>query len=410
MLPRAPLLGAGANFMSVVVPLLSAQRGSRLETPDRDHVMIEPITIGEPDCELSAVRVSAAIWSAEYRRTTGQAIVTRRVVEARPDIWSVAAIYSNSGLRSLPSVLRAAAVLWMAILRGRVQRLYLVCSRSDGGFLRDVPALLPAVFGTRVIVHAHGSDIIDLLSTSRIAPLARFLYSRCVLIVPSAHLVSHLETIPLRGLHVCENFLLPVPPDKAPPREDGAPGLMALWNSNIMSSKGFFELAEGVRLAREMGCDVRLASIGTPMGDSERTASETAREVELLKRNDWFTYLGRTDPEEAVWRTAAADVIVLPSRYKSECQPLGLIQAMCLGRRIIAADTPALRATLRDYPAILLENPTPSAIAEALVDALAAKGAGDVGGEKSLREAAANARTRFSVKRFDTQMSDLLCG
>ena len=99
------------------------------------------------------------------------------MVEGQPKFRWIQAIYSGGRIRSLPTTLRATIVLWFALLLGKTETIYLVCSRSEGGFLRDVPALLPAVFGTRVIVHAHGSDIVDLLRRGRLSALARWLYS-----------------------------------------------------------------------------------------------------------------------------------------------------------------------------------------------------------------------------------------
>lgn len=356
----------------------------------------------------SEISLAMIIWSHDWNATNGQAIVTRQVIEGQPKICWIYAVYSSQRLGSVPSALRAAFISWMALLRRKVRTVYLVCSRSNGGFFRDVPALLLSFFGVRVVVHTHGSDIVELLCERLISPLARLLYSRCELIVPSPHLSKALEGIPLQAIHVCENFLPRLPANVRYGLSNPEDGLIVLWNSNIIRSKGFFDVVEAVRLARDSGHDIRFVALGAAIGNGGTTASETAAQVELLKQNEWFTYLGHITFEESVQKLALADVIALPSRYKSECQPLALIEAMCLGKRIIAADTPALRATLHGYPAVLLQDPSPEAIAEALIEALHAKKFRDAKDEVMLRDGSKRARRRFSVDRFDAQIAQIL--
>ena len=340
--------------------------------------------------------------------TNGQAIVTRRVVERQPKFHWIHAIYSGGRICSIPTTVRAAIVLWEALLLGKTNTIYLVCSRSEGGFLRDLPALLPAIFGKRVIVHAHGSDIVDLLCRGRLSSVARWLYRRCELIVPSVHLVPLLEGVDIKNLYVCENFAQQNKETAIDPQPSQKPSLDLLWNSNVMSSKGFFDVAASVALARSNGHDVRFTSLGECLGDNEKTSTQVTAELERLIDQPWFTYLGRVTPECAVQQTAKADVVALPSRYKSECQPLALIQAMSFGKKIIIADTPALRATTRDYPAVILTDPSPTAIALVLAEMISEKEGVRKARDRKLNVASQNARERFSTTNFDESMRCIL--
>ena len=80
------------------------------------------------------------VWSADYMQITGQALVTRRVVEhvawdsGRPREY----IYSVGGAGMVVTWLAASARLWVDLALRRISTLYVVCSRSDGGFLRDL--------------------------------------------------------------------------------------------------------------------------------------------------------------------------------------------------------------------------------------------------------------------------------
>jgi glycosyltransferase involved in cell wall biosynthesis len=352
--------------------------------------------------------IHLSLWSADYMQITGQALVTARVVHQQPAVAWREYVYRGAGLRSMASWAGATGRLWRDIALGRVEALYLVCSRSNGGFLRDVPALLAARAGVRVVAHAHGSDIVNLLSARRLSPLARALYSRCRIVVPSAHLLEPLRRVTTAPLHLCENYFAGDPGGWAG-WPDPLPGtLTVLWNSNVMASKGFFDLAEAVRQVHGEGLSVRLVSVGQPLADEEMPAPEAGRRLDALSAEEWFDYRGRVEPAAAAALAGEADAICLPSRYSSECQPLAIIQAMCAGKAVVVSDTSALRATLGDYPAHFVPVRSVAAIADALRGLHRRKQAGPAAFASSRKEAAAAARARFSVERFDREMAAIL--
>lgn len=333
--------------------------------------------------------------------------MTARVVRHQPSISRREYVYRGRGWRSAASWVGTAYRLWRDIAFGRVTSLYLVCSRSNGGFLRDVPALLAARAGARTIVHAHGSDIIGLLANRRLSPLARALYARCEIVVPSTHLVAPLRAVTPARIHLCENYFAGDLGEKTidPPAHER---FTVLWNSNVMASKGFFDLAEAIRQVRREGLAMRLISVGQPIGDEEMPGSGAERRLDALSTEEWFDYHGKVEPTVVTALAGEADVICLPSRYSSECQPLAIIQAMCAGKAIIVSDIPALRATLRDYPAHLVPVRSVAAIADALRDLYRRKQADPAAFMSSRKEVAAAARERFSVERFDREMAAIL--
>lgn len=338
-------------------------------------------------------------WSPDPGEVTGQAVVTRRVMEMDRN-WVVATFPTGGGLRALlgiGSVFKA----WGTVLTGRAGTVYVVCSRSSGGFLRDVPALALARLGARVLVHTHGSDLIDLLRRRRIGWLARFLYRACEVIVPSRHLIDELRPL-CRSVHLCENFGRP----NAISLNEWVPsaGVTVLWNSNLMASKGVRDLVAGCERARANHPHLRLVMLGRPISDAEADREEMATWVESLAGQDWLRVEGSVSHESVLLYLAEADVVALPSRYSSECQPLALIDAMCAGKAVIAADTPALRATVGDYPSQLCTSD-----ANGIANALAALCTGPTT-SSALRAGAAYARARFAPERFDRDMAKILDG
>jgi len=307
-------------------------------------------------------------WSADVSGLTGQAIVTSRVVALLEKAETHAFVYRGKGLKSIASWGWAALRLSASLPTRRVQLLYLVCSRSTAGFLRDLPAYFARLFGVRVLVHVHGSDIVDLCRRPGIGWVARNILARCELIVPSGHLLAPLRDLGMHRIHLCENFSEYVAP-LAPLSSPTGPGerlFSVLWNSNVMASKGFFAVADAVRSLFDEGKSIRLTVLGRPIGDEAMDLRTCQNALGRLIGQSWIDYTGQVDRPTAMRLLYESDVVCLPSRYSSECQPLAVIEAMCAGRQLVIADTPALLATAGDYPCEKVSGPVTAEICLAL--------------------------------------------
>jgi glycosyltransferase involved in cell wall biosynthesis len=353
----------------------------------------------------SEVKSSIGWWGADCDLITGQAIVTRHVVSLleRDGVWDFS--YRGKRLRSMASTLWSTVRLICTVFRGRVKTIYLVCSRSNAGFLRDLPAYLVRRAGVRVVVHVHGTDIIDLLQRPVIGTVARWAVRGCTLILPSGHLVEPLSSLGVRDYLLCENFVAeqPAPPQPTPAAPDEE--YVVLWNSNVMASKGFFAVAEAVAHLHAQGQRVRLLALGAPLADEALTAAACAARLARLVKQPWMDYRGPVDRSGAREALLACDVVCLPSHYASECQPLALLEAMCACKPLLVADTAALRATVGSYPCEVVTRTEAPFIAQALQRGREAAGAVQA---VLLQAAGEEARRRFSTERFDRQMHELL--
>lgn len=356
-------------------------------------------------------RKGHAVYSANYIQTTGQAFVTRQVVEnVLPTIGMHREYIYQPSLSPMAIVSWFIAwyQLWRDVAFRHVGTLYIVCSRSNFGFVRDVPALLLARVGVRVVVHAHGSDIVDLLNGRKFSPLARVLYRKCELVLPSRHLLGPLKQVEFRQVYVCENFAHLPPMTSEIPLKSTASTLKVFWNSNVISSKGVFDVMETVSSLAENGTDIELQMIGNILGDQELSDAAAEERFHAMSRSKFLSYHGGVSAKRANELILESDVITLPSRYPSECQPLALAQAMCAGRAVIASDTPAMRATLRGYPAEFVPLRDNSALSKALLRLHEEKKTGAADFFASRVKEASIARERFSVERFDKQIRKIL--
>lgn len=346
------------------------------------------------------------LWATDPGVTTGQSLVTDRVAAQLVSVGVERfTLQPGMNLRALYVWLSAIAALARLAISGRLRTLYLVCSRSNAGFVRDLPAYLVARAGVRVVVHVHGSDIVGLLQRRGIGVVARWALRGCTLVLPSAHLLEPLTQMGVKDCRVCENFVAssaapPAPKAKVP---DGP--FIVLWNSNVMASKGFFEVAEAVGHLYEEGLPVLMVALGAPLGDEVLPAADCAARLALCTARPWMDYRGPVNRSVSQQALVACDIVCLPSHYASECQPLALAEAMCMSKPLLVADTPALRATVQDYPCELLAKTDARSIAQALRRIRDADGPER---EALLRSAGERARQRFSAERFDRQLKELL--
>lgn len=344
-----------------------------------------------------------AVWTPELDSVNGQNLVTRRVVERQKESISQVYAYPTGGGVSIFVALFRSISLCVAALRKKHTGVYLICSRSMVGFFRDLLVLSLSLFKVSIIVHVHGSDFPKLFESRLTGRLARAVYRNCVVIVPSAHLLPQLEGIEFRSLRLCENFS--DPPDfldSKKARRKNSDIFSVLWNSNLMASKGFMELTEAIRVLNREGLGVKLIVLGSVIGDSDATKNEMLHFLASLKSESWIEIEGRVGPDEVAKFLESCDAVALPSTYKSECQPLAIVQAMLAARIVLVSPTEALRATVGTYPALFARR-NPNSIADAFRPFIGA----NYHCEDRFNLEAKKARVRFSACRFDSQISEI---
>jgi glycosyltransferase involved in cell wall biosynthesis len=350
----------------------------------------------------------AIFWSAAFDEQTGQAIVTSRVFAFQDLRWLTCVYKKGGGIAALATYAMTVCTMLYYVATHRRAPIYAVVSRSDVGFLRDVPVLVMGMLGRNVICHFHGSDALILLTESRFRRLARALYRHCTLIVPSAHLSGPMSQMIGKEVLVCENpaaLNADVPADNLSTPHATVPVL--IWNSNMLASKGFADTLNAVGQINAIAHKLDFWALGSPLSDHEMSRDAISALVTQNTDKPWFHLIGPVSADQSARLTAQADIVALPSRYRSECQPLSIIQAMCLGKAIVASTTPAMTATLKDYPAFFVQDQTIAELQKIILDAVSAVTTNQYDAAHAA-PFAQTARLRFSNDRFDTQMSDIL--
>jgi glycosyltransferase involved in cell wall biosynthesis len=145
-----------------------------------------------------------------------------------------------------------------------------------------------------------------------------------------------------------------------------------IFIAHCTRDKGLFDAIEAVARAnanlatRRVALRLELRVAGEFLSDAERSEFERLR----VANADWLTYVGfvRGDAKEAFFRTA--DVLLFPTYYANEGQPVALIEAMAFALPVVTTRWRAIPEALPPNYAGLLEPRQPEHAAEAVLRAL----------------------------------------
>lgn len=336
------------------------------------------------------------IWAQNSYKVTGQSKITDAIIGMQLHTQLFTFSLNSTYLKSLIR-------LYIAIFTDRKNFIYFVPSRSKLGMVKDIPIVLLSLFGVKIIGHLHGSDSTDFLTYVEKFPLIRTAYLRITFISPSEILTKQLSKKAYKCVTI-ENFY-----DEPNSRQyhcvdtidegvlNGKQHLV-VWNSNIMASKGVFEVLGAIENLNKDGVDIHLCLFGIPITDVEMNAQEAWRRLKIYESESYITYLGSRRKEDIDAMLAKAQTVVLPSRYPTECQPLGLIEAMLNDCNVIIANRGVLLETVGLYKNTIVVEPTLDSIQGGLLKAM----------QLPVRKCDPDTQKRFSFERFSHEFKDLI--
>jgi glycosyltransferase involved in cell wall biosynthesis len=212
----------------------------------------------------------------------------------------------------------------------RPSRAVLFMTNRPASFLVDVViAELLRVFRVPVVGYIHTQGFEALAARGRIwqALVARLLGGAQTLVCLSPILEQDVRRLaPGTALVSIGNTPLDTPRDNS--RELNAE-LRVVFLSNLIPEKGVDEFLDLARSFNRMGPDAEFIAAGAPahacqLDELRQSAPENAR------------IMGPADTEQKWDLLSNSDLIVFPSRYPFEAQPLVLVEAMAMGLPCVA--------------------------------------------------------------------------
>jgi glycosyltransferase involved in cell wall biosynthesis len=258
-----------------------------------------------------------------------------------------------------------------------------------------------------LIVSAHGSDLLPDGTLEHGEGLARQLDSASAVVVPSqAYLHSVVEAFPaLAGKIRCiyngydEQEVSGIKENIRPSRKDGE--VVAVCIAALIPKKGIDILLRALQLSKATQLSVRIIGEGPLRKDLESMSIELG----LSKR---VIFLGSKNRVDVLNELAQCDLLVMPSRHRSESFGLAALEAMACGKPVVASAIGGLQELVEDQNNGLLVIPeNPQSLATALDDI-----SSDPIMRNRLGEAGRIKARQFTVRattdRYEAMFSELL--
>jgi glycosyltransferase involved in cell wall biosynthesis len=338
----------------------------------------------------------------------GQTMATQRLADLLADAYSVQRANVSPGTAGFVESavrLRMGKVRHYAALRRRLRDtlnaaqgapvLWTSISPAPLGHLRDRLVVLPAFRQDQpvyAVVHWGNFDRVfrapaTAASARRMARRLRgFVFlneqlaERCASWIPSA-----------------QRFVIPNTVDAAlcyadaeiaakQARRRGRTVLRLLFLSNMIPSKGYFDVLDAVHLLHARDVPVEAVFAGGWESDADRKAFEAA--VAAYGLTHRVTHLGSVSDRARIRALYLdADVFLLPTYYPTEAQPISVIEALSAATPVVTTQHASIPAMVREGQEALFVPPrAPEAIAAAL-ERLA--------GDARWQHLSAGARARF---------------
>lgn len=299
------------------------------------------------------------------------------------DVIRINCSSKNKGLTELGSwtftnaynALIAIIRLILKLIFKKIDIVYIPIAQNKNAFFRDgIAIILSKVFGKKVLIHLHGSYFKEFYDKSGFL-CKKFIDLSMKSCEGAIVLGKNLKYIfenwfDDSKIFVLTNFV-PNRGFKKNINNEKNP-INVIYLSNILKSKGIFELLEAFKIIKHSFNNTSLIIVGKIIKDPffMMTADETKREFnKMLKNLDNVEYVGAiSDVEKKMNILINSDIFVLPSWYPVEGQPLSIIEAMSCGLPIISTkNVGAIEEVVTDgFNGILVEKKNVEQLAKAI--------------------------------------------
>lgn len=259
------------------------------------------------------------------------------------------------------------------ILFKEIDIVYISISQTKLGLLRDlIFILISSIKRGKIITHLHGNNLGNVIDSFK-RPITFFvnkiLNKVNIGVVLGEHLVSNyrnkinsIQVIP-NGVDI--NFITDVEVKEKLNRK--IDDINILYLSNLIESKGYAELILAVISLLSQGYPIKLVLAGQIY--NEDNFNEIWSKVETSGFEDKILYKGTVTGNKKKKLLLNADILVLPTNYLIEGQPLSIIEGMAAGNAIISTTRGSI-PDLVDDNGILISKGEKDLIIQALVKLL----------------------------------------
>jgi glycosyltransferase involved in cell wall biosynthesis len=255
------------------------------------------------------------------------------VVNARP-LSSLGFSRILAGIRAILQVARLSRL-------NRPSVFYYPHSRSLGGLIRDVVLVYCTSFRCKVVLHCHGGEIPHLEKKWAYRFLLKLLYLRSErwIFLNRRAVGRYLQilddsSLSQKKIEILDNAIPDADTMKllAEPKNTG--DVQVLFLSNFLPEKGledFCDCASKFAEKKTGSTNVRFVAIGKYIDSASRTNIE--KKFANLSN---LQIIDNSTRDETLSIMSSSNIFLFPSRYRTECQPLTIIEALIAKLKIVS--------------------------------------------------------------------------
>ncbi|MEO6190182.1 MAG: glycosyltransferase family 4 protein [Saprospiraceae bacterium] len=261
----------------------------------------------------------------------------------------------------------------VTFLTKNISVVYLTGSRSRLGAFKDIVLIILAKgHGAKVINHIHAAHFNKFLNSlpTLVSTLYCSAYRKVDVFVCLLHdMKKEYKEFELSSrIEVVENFYDPIMDSSKEHELHIEEPIVISYFSNLIFSKGIFDLIEAFEIANSKYPNIRLQIAGSYGEDSYMSAVQVKEKLsKCLLLNSNIKYVGSKYGKAKIDFLQRSQIFVLPSFYSSEAFPISILEAMRAGNAIILTDHHYLAKLITKEQGIVI----PASNIEALVQALA---------------------------------------
>jgi len=248
---------------------------------------------------------------------------------------------------------------------------YITTSRTITGFIRDLFFILVGkFFNAKVVNHLHGSDFRYFRDnqTKCFKAVIDFVYDKISVSIVLTESMKEQYSIYTKMQQAvvanCYSGLSSFDEKNVLDKTE----IRLVYLSNLIYSKGVLHLVKAVKEAHKSGVNVSLKLAGAFYSDEYY--SDVALEQLItneLDSCDYIKFVGTVCGEKKNELLLNSDVFVLPTFYRSEAQPISIIEAMYYGCVIVTTDHNYLSDFISGDNGFIIEKSKQHAIYEAII-------------------------------------------
>jgi len=291
----------------------------------------------------------------------GQSLAFTRFVESLEDENKIVVNTNLEDKTKIGKIFNTFKTLLLIFIKSifiKYDVVYFTCSRSFLGSIKDILLInLVSLKKVKIVNHLHGSDFKEFLDNSPKSYRKILIKSYAkvnISIVLLDKMKSQFDNFPNMTIEVVPNFYDKELNEELVNKEEDTINLVYL--SNIMSSKGIFELIEAFNKLSKGYTNIYLTIAGGYIADEYMSIEEVREKFEhKISQNDKIKYIGKTFGKEKAKLLQESNIFVLPSYYKSEAFPISIIEAMACGNAIVTTNYKYLPEVVRRDNGVLVE-------------------------------------------------------